>query len=48
MEKPKCKVPNCENERELYAEGDHDVLSDYCAYHGETEEGDREAQEAQD
>ena len=32
---PNCKIINCENERELYADGDTDTLSNYCAKHGE-------------
>lgn len=39
----KCKVPLCDNPRQLYAgEDDHDSLGDYCAYHGEDEEGQKE------
>ena len=45
MQTSKCKIPKCENECELYAEGDKDVLSDYCAYHGETEEGQKEVKD---
>lgn len=46
MTTEKCKVPDCENSRELYADGDRDALSDFCAYHNETEEGQREVEAA--
>lgn len=42
--KPKCAVSYCDDEREVYAEGDHDTLGKYCAYHGEDADGVAEVQ----
>lgn len=38
-----CKVPNCDNRREVYASGEDGQLGDYYAYHGETEDGQQES-----
>ena len=39
IETTKCKIEDCKNLRELYGNGENDNLSNYCAYHNETEEG---------